>query len=160
TKDVYVIVASPAIGPNNDNPNNFAVNSYGGTSPGGTVLGETTDLDSYSNNHDDLVLNFRNDANTIVHQPGHALRLRHGLTTAAPAKSTIDNLLPRSEVMSYLASSNETSIFFSRYPMVRGDSNTDGSSPPLNNNDLLARRGQRTPFDQLRVDPNVGENPN
>ncbi len=153
TKDVYVIFATPAIGPNNDNPINFFFGGYGGISPTGTVQGETTDLSAASNSHDDLVLSFRNDANTIVHEAGHALGLQHGVTTAAPANSAINNLLPRSEVMSYMASSNETSIFFSRYPMVRGDGNTS-------NNDLLARRGQQTPFDQLRVDPNVGQRRN
>ena len=154
TKDVYVIVAMPGIGTGNANPRTFATNAYGGIAPTGTVLGETTDLQSSFNDHDDVVLNFRNDANTLVHEAGHALGLRHGVTTAAPAGSAINNLIPTSEAMSYLSSSNEASLFFSRYPMVRGDSNTQ------NNNDLEARQGQQTPFDQLRVDINVGENPN
>jgi hypothetical protein len=167
SKDVYVLVARPAIGATNDNPNTFATNGYGGISPTGTVLGDVTDLSSASNNHDDLVLNFRNDANTIVHEAGHALGLQHAVTTAAPPSSAVDNTIETSEVMSYLSTKSESDIFFSRYPMVRGDSNTDPNNstnpptpPPLNNNDLEARDGQKTPFDQLRADPNVGENPN
>src|SRR5438477_9116 len=42
----------------------------------------------------------------------------------------------------------------------RRPTSTATTPPPLNHNDLEARQGQRTPFDQLRVDPNVGENPN
>jgi hypothetical protein len=163
TRDVYIIAATPAIGASNDNPNNFATNAYGGIAPGGNVLGEDTDLRSSLNNHDDLALAFVTSgnvnftANTIVHEAGHALGLQHAVTTAAPGDLVINTVLHSSEVMSYLSDGD---IFFSRFPMVRGDDNTDGASPPLNNNDLAARQGQRTPFDQLRVDPNVGENPN
>jgi len=172
TKDVYVIVAQPAIGPSNDNPNGFASNGYGGIAPTGIIplgidLPEFTDLQGGFNRHDDLVLNFRNDAETIVHEAGHALGLRHSVTTAAPATSAINNAIHTSEVMSYL--SGNTSYFFSRFPMVHGDDNTNPAPPPipgmppgippLNNNDLAAR-GMLTPFDQLRIDANVGENPN
>jgi len=172
SKDVYVIVAQAAIGASNDDPRSFAKNGYGGIAPTGIIplgidLPEFTDLQGGFNRHDDLVLNFRNDAETIVHEAGHALGLRHSVTTPAPATSAINNAIHTSEVMSYL--SGNTSYFFSRFPMVHGDDNTNPPPPilpglppgipPLNNNDLAAR-GMLTPFDQLRIDPNVGENPN
>lgn len=179
--DVYIIAATPGIGAANANPRFFAKNGYGGIAPTGTVLGDVTDLQGATNDHDDLVLAFVDAGtgvnfvgNTLAHEAGHALGLQHAVTTAAPAPppgstaTPINNAIHTSEVMSYLSDGD---IFFSRFPMVRGDDNTNPTPPPappapppppppLNNNDLEALRGQSTPFDQLRVDPSVGENPN
>lgn len=181
SSDVYIVAATPAIGPSNDNPNTFATNAYGGISPTGTVLGEQADLQSSVNNHDDLALAFVNSnlnfvANTIVHEAGHCMGLQHAVTNAAPAGTAVNNLIHTSEVMSYLSGGGGATpeFFFTRFPMVRGDDNTPSSgSTPFNNNDLEARDNpntndndpnttedvETTPFDQLRVDPNVGENP-
>src|SRR5262249_52917678 len=159
SKDTYVIAAASP----------FRSNGYVGISPGGTILGETTDLSAGANNHDDLALAFMTnsidfDSNTIAHEAGHCFGLQHAVTTSAPSGSAVNNQLPTSEIMSYLSSNS--SYFFSRFPMVRGDSNTDPNTstspptpPPLLNSDLEARQGQQPPFDQLRVDPNIGENP-
>lgn len=169
SSDAYIIAATPAIGASNDNPNAFATNGYGGIAPTGIVLAEQTDLSSAFNNHDDLALAFVDPttpinfvANTIVHETGHTFGLQHAVTNAAPAGTAVNNLIHQAEVMSYLSSGAGATpkFFFTRFPMVRGDTNTPSTgSTPFNNKDLEARRGQVTPFDQLRVDLFVGENP-
>ena len=53
-----------------------------------------------------------------------------------------------------MSSSNESSIFFSRYPVVRGDSNTPSSgNTPFNNNDLEAPRASGPPSTRSALTP-------
>ncbi len=122
------------------------------------------DLAAGSNDHDDVAIatfgtaTLAFNAQTVAHEAGHLFGLRHAVTTAAPASSAINNEFHKSEVMSYIGADN-SSYLFSRVPVARGDTNTpDTGTTPFSNDDLEAQRSQLTPYDQLRVDPNVGLN--
>lgn len=164
SKDAYIFVAGFDVAPGAAN-NLYYGNSGGGTSPSNNGFGETTDLTSAMNLHDDVavVTSFSgfnlNFANNISHEAGHTFGLRHAIT--GPAASADVNQYHNAEIMSYQNTNATTSSMFTRVPMIRGDGNSPGGpGTPLNYNDLEARNGALTPFDQLRLDPNVGANPN
>ncbi|MEQ1859298.1 MAG: FG-GAP-like repeat-containing protein [Chthoniobacteraceae bacterium] len=164
SKDAYVFVATFVVAPGSPNQVIYG-NNGGGNSPSSPTLGVSSDLAAASNAHDDVAVVFsnggfsNNTVNNISHEAGHNLGLRHSITnpTATPAIS----LFHQAEIMSYdNTNSNTSSIAFTRYPMIRGDGNTPTSgADPLNYNDLAARNGQVTLFDQMRLDANVGANP-
>ena len=148
--DGYMLIAAIAIGMNGDDPTRFATNGYGGVATG-------TDIGS-NNNNDGTALTLLNSSynaeflgSQIAHEAGHLFGLRHTFgnnPAIPPAGSGINAGLLQSDLMSYLGYTtiDAQSNFFSRYPMVRGDGNT--------NNNVLA--SSPTPYDQLRNDPNIG----
>lgn len=163
-KDGYIFVGTFVVDPGGGNQQVFG-NSGGGTSPGSPTLGVQSDLASAMNLHDDLGVVFsnggisNNTTNNISHEAGHLLGLRHSITNATPTASI--NLFHQLEIMSYRNTNNTTSSTFTRYPMIRGDGNSPAVPPnPVDYNDLAARNGQVTLFDQARFDPDVLANPN
>ena len=97
--------------------------------------------------------------NLIAHEAGHLFGFQHSLTqnpTAPPPGGVqVSGQIPTSEIMSYLGGSGFN--FFSRYPIVRGNNNTN------NNEDLMATSppapaGNRTPYDQWINTPSIGQN--
>jgi len=162
SRDAYVFVGTFVAAPGTANQIIYNGSQFGGTSP---VSGlDTSDLTSASNLHDDVAIvcdssglyNF-NTMNNIAHEAGHCFGLQHSLTNSSGNAAT--DLLHQSEIMSYLNTNTTTSsIAFSRYPVIRGDGNSPGGAL-VNYNDLEARGGAMTPFDQLAADPNVGANP-
>ena len=162
SKDAYIFVARFVADPGGPNQKIYGPLG-GGTSPVSAL--DTSDLVAAANIHDDVAVvytdslmgyNF-NTMNNIAHEAGHNFGLQHSLTNSSGNAAT--DLLHRSEVSSYLNTNFTTSsIAFSRYPVIRGDDN----SPPaglVNYNDLEARTGDFTPWDQLATDPNVGPKP-
>jgi hypothetical protein len=128
---------------------------------------DISDLNLAANVHDDVAVVFTdssfgynfNTMNNIAHEAGHNFGLQHSLTNSSGTPAT--DLLHLSEVTSYLNTNSTTSsIAFSRYPMIRGDGNSPAPGVLLNYNDLEARTGDVTPWDQLATDGNVGPNPN
>lgn len=153
--DSYVIVGQFQIGASNDNPATFASNGYGGLSTG-------TDIGGNNNNDGTafvLLIGSGDSAQfngvQIAHEAGHAFGLRHvyrqdtgnpppgGLGGTGPQY----DMLHQSEVMSYLGYDSQGGYdFFTRYPMMRGDGNTDPN--------VLA--SAPSPLDQMINDPNIG----
>lgn len=163
-KDAYIFVGTFIVDPGGPNQQVYG-NNGGGTSPENPTLGTTSDLASGFNRHDDLGVVYsnggisNNTTNNISHEAGHLLGLRHSITNATPTASI--NLFHQLEIMSYRNTNNTTSSTFTRYPMIRGDGNSPAAPPnPVNYNDLAARNGQVTLFDQARMDPDVLANPN
>ncbi len=159
SKDAYIFVATFNIG--GANPKTYGPGG-GGNSPVTSL--DTSDLSSATNSHDDVAAVFSaggfnfNTMNNISHEAGHCFGLRHSITNATN-DAAID-LFHQAEIMSYRNTNNTTSsIAFTRYPMIQGDSNSPGG-PVLNYNSLAARTGDSTLYDQLRTDANVGANPN
>ena len=164
SKDCYVFIGEFTVAQGTANEITYdGSNYFGGTSP---VSGlDTSDLNSGSNLHDDVAIvcngsgqyNF-NTMNGITHEAGHCFGIQHAITNTS-GDAAVD-LLHLSEVMSYLNVNDTTSsIAFSRFPMIRGDGNSPGSSL-VSYDDLQARGGSnKTPFDQLANDPNVGPSP-
>lgn len=164
SRDAYIFVASFVV-----DPGGAAQITYGpgggGNSPSSPTLGVNSDLADASNAHDDVAAVFsggglnNNTINNISHEAGHLLGLRHSITS--PAANANINLYHQAEIMSYRNTNNTTSsIAFTRLPMTRGDNNTPTDNvDPVNFDDLAARNGQVTLYDQLRFDPNVGANP-
>ena len=162
SRDAYVFVATFIVDPGGANQAIYGPGG-GGNSPGGTTL-DTTDLNAGSNVHDDVVAVFsgggfsNNTLNNISHEAGHAFGLQHAITNATNVAAV--DLFHQAEIMSYRNTNNTTSsVAFTRYPMIRGDDNSPGG-PVVNYNDLAARNGQVTLYDQLRLDGNVLANPN
>jgi len=159
SKDAYIFVATFNIG--GGNPRTYGPGG-GGNSP--TSALDTSDLSAASNAHDDVAALYSaggfsfNTMNNISHEAGHCFGLQHSITNATNI-AEID-LFHQAEIMSYRNTNATTSsIAFTRYPMIRGDSNSPGG-PVLNYNSLAARTGDSTLYDQLRTDANVGVNPN
>lgn len=151
--DSYVIVGQYLIDPMGV-AYNPADSKYGGLSTG-------TDIGGFNNNDGTalvLLLTAGGDSAgflgpQVAHESGHAFGLVHTFgnnPSSPPAGSNIDAGLLQSDMMSYLAYNTFGGFdFFTRYPMVQGNGNTS--------NDLLsAAGGALTPFDQLRIDPNIG----
>ncbi len=162
-RDAYVFVGTFIVDPGGATQQTYT--GGGGLSPEGTILGEMVDLSTAANNHDDVAVVYssgglsNNTLNNISHEAGHLFGLRHAITNATPTTSI--NLFHQAEIMSYRNTNNTTSSMFTRFPMIRGDGNSPVAPPnPVNYNDLAARAGQVTTFDQLRFDGNVGANPN
>ncbi|MDP7020419.1 MAG: hypothetical protein QGG36_31765, partial [Pirellulaceae bacterium] len=162
-KDAYVFVGTFNVDPSGANPATYGPGG-GGLSPGSPVLGETSDLVSASNTHDDVAVVYsagglsNNTLNNISHEAGHLFGLQHAITNSVATAST--NLFHQAEIMSYRNTNATTSsIAFTRYPMIRGDGNTPGGGVLVNYNDLSARTGDLTMHDQLRTDGGVGANP-
>lgn len=151
--DAYIFVARFVI----NGTFNPANSLYGGLATG-TDIGQ-------NNNNDGTALvcllgsgdsaNF--NGNQIAHEAGHVLGLRHVYrqnTSASPpvltnttATGSQYDRLHQSEIMSYLGYVTQGGYnAFSRYPMMRGDGNTNAnvlSSTP-------------SPYEQLANDPNIG----
>ena len=164
SKDSYVFATQFVVAPGTAVQQVYGPNG-GGTSPGPNKFGIASDLGTASNQHDDVALAFSfgpynfNTANNINHEAGHAFGLQHGLTN--PATDVAVSLLHQSELMSYENTNLTSSSFFNRYPLIHGDDNSPRAGfVPTNYDDLLARRGTITPYDQFRLDPNIGANPN
>ncbi|MFM8475698.1 MAG: beta strand repeat-containing protein, partial [Planctomycetaceae bacterium] len=163
SKDAYVFVSRFVADPGGPNEKIYGP-SGGGTSPVNGL--DTSDLNAALNQHDDVAVVFTdssfgynfNTMNNIAHEAGHNFGLQHSLTNSSGNAAT--DLLHLSEVTSYLNTNSTTSsIAFSRYPVIRGDDNSPDPGPLVNYNDLEARTGDLTPWDQLRTDPFVGPNP-
>ncbi|MEY3457521.1 MAG: hypothetical protein RL215_678, partial [Planctomycetota bacterium] len=161
-RDAYVFVARFVAAPGTPFEVVYGPDG-GGTSPVNGL--DTSDLSAASNVHDDVAVVFTdssfgynfNTMNNIAHEAGHNFGLRHSLTKSSGNPAT--DLLHLSEVTSYLNTNSTTSsIAFSRYPMIRGDGNSPGGFL-VDYDDLEARNGTSTPWDQLAADPNVGANP-
>jgi hypothetical protein len=165
SKDAYIFVATFNVDPGGANPTTYT--GGGGNSPGGpngTTL-DTTDLSAASNTHDDVAVVYssggftNNVTDNIAHEAGHLLGLQHAITNNANAAEV--NLFHRAEIMSYQNTGDTLSSLFTRYPMIRGDDNSPAmGTNPVNYDDLAARNGQVTLYDQLRLDANVLPNPN
>ena len=164
-KDAYVFVG--VFTTNQGTANQFTEDGsrFIGTSPG-AGFGVASDLTTASNKHDDFAVALSNNGLTVndieltvAHEAGHQFGLQHAVTDQI-GTDPIPRILHASEAMSYVA--RTPAVFFSRYPVIRGDSNSvvgpDGN--PANYDDLEARRGKFTPYDQLVDDPGVGANPN
>lgn len=151
--DTYVIVGQFIIN-GTDNPRFFATNGYGGISTatdiGGLNNNDGTALVMLKGSGDGVLFN----GDQIAHEAGHAFGLRHVFrqdsqnspptlsnTTATGAQYDV---LHSSEIMSYLG--YDGLDFFTRFPMMRGDGNTNAS--------ILSNAP--TPFDQMANDPNIG----
>lgn len=88
----------------------------------------------------------------IAHEAGHSFGMKHTLTAFQSAP--IDNDLATTDIMSYFNDPFITTAsygFFSHYPMVAGDGNSD---PDF----LNSARGHNTPYDQFVNDPQLGKN--
>ncbi|HET6574233.1 MAG TPA: hypothetical protein VFG68_11555, partial [Fimbriiglobus sp.] len=163
SRDAYVFVGKFIVDPGGASQLIYDGVAIGGNSPSSPVLGETSDLVAASNVHDDVAAVFssgfsNNTLNNISHEAGHLFGLQHSITNATGVAAT--DLFHQAEIMSYENTNVTTSsIAFTRYPMIRGDGNSPGGAV-LNYNDLAARNGQVTLYDQLRLDANVGPNPN
>lgn len=134
--------------------------------------GYANGLDTPSNNNNDntalgfLVpgslgpsVNFGFWGNLIAHEAGHLFGLQHSLTVAPtappPGGVQVSDNITQSEIMSYRSGNGYN--FFSRYPMVRGNNNTN------NNEDLMATSppapaANRTPYDQWINTASIGQN--
>src|SRR5262245_31866917 len=162
SRDAYVFVGTFIVAPGAANQRVYNGIGVGGDSPGSPVLGETSDLAAGSNVHDDVAMVYSSGGfstttlNNIAHEAGHLFGLRHAITSGS-GSAAID-LFHQAEIMSYLNTSATTSSAFTRYPMIHGDGNSPGGSIG-SYNDLAARNGQSTLYDQLSNDPNVGANP-
>jgi hypothetical protein len=170
-RDAYVFVGLFVVDPGGANQRTYG-NNGGGNSPGDAATGGTmnqgvnTDLTAAANIHDDVAAVFTNGTlgdfnttNNISHEAGHLFGLQHSLTNSSATASI--GLFHQAEIMSYLNTNVTTSSMFTRYPMIRGNNNSPAANTdPVNYNDLAARAGQTTLFDQLRADGNVGANPN
>jgi fibronectin-binding autotransporter adhesin len=122
------------------------------------------DLGNKANLNDDTCLNFVSpsfplgnvfDGDTIAHESGHNLGLRHVYHTSG---STIAGqnwkLLSNSEVMSYnraFVGSQDLMTMFSRFPTILGDGNNDP-------NTLSVNAPNKGTYEQLLNDPEVGGN--
>ncbi len=148
--DSYVIVGLFMIN-GTDNPVYFASNGYGGLATG-------TDINNFNNNDGTAFVLMRPFSDRyseqflgvqVAHESGHLFGLRHTFGNDPASSPNVDEGLHQSDMMSYLAYTTFGGYdFFTRYPMVRGDGNTD--------NDVLGAFGATTPYDQMRVDPNIG----
>ena len=170
-KDAYMFVATFIADPGGPNQRVYG-GGGGGLSPDNT-LGETSDLNSASNLHDDVAVVYdtgtffsNNTINNISHEAGHNFGLRHAITTAITSNphNTVTpaaiNLFHEADTMSYRNTNNTTSsVAFTRFPTLRGDTNSPASGILGSYNDISARAGQVTNHDQLRLDGNVGANP-
>ena len=161
-KDAYVFAARFIADPGGVNEVVYGP-SGGGTSPVDGL--DTSDLTSGLNLHDDVAVVFTdtsfgfnfNTMNNIAHEAGHNFGLRHSLTNSSGNAAT--DLFHRSELMSYLNTNFTTSsLAFSRYPVIRGDGNSPGGSL-VSYDDLEARNGALTPYDQMVNDPGIGARP-
>lgn len=148
--DTYIIVGLFTIDPGGDNFNP-ADSDYGGLSTG-------TDIGGFNDNDGTalvlLVSGLFDDSDflgpQVAHESGHAFGLRHTFGNDPDSHPNVDEGLHQSDLMSYLGYDTFGGFnFFTRYPMVRGDGNTD-------NDTLSAAGGALTPFDQMRIDPNIG----
>jgi fibronectin-binding autotransporter adhesin len=123
-----------------------------------------TDLGNKANLNDDTCLNFVSpsfplgnvfDADTIAHESGHNLGLRHVYHTSGPTIAGQNwKLLSNSEVMSYnraFVGSQDLMTMFSRFPTILGDGN--GSQ-----NVLSVNAPNNGTYEQLLNDPEVGGN--
>lgn len=163
SKDTYVFVATFVVDPGGANERTYT--GGGGLSPDSPTLGVPSDLVAAANNHDDVVAVYssggfsHNTLNNIAHEAGHGFGLQHAITNAATSAAV--NLFHQADIMSYQNTNATTSsIAFTRYPMIRGDDNSPSvGANPQDYDDLAARNGQVTLYDQLRFDPNVGVNP-
>jgi len=82
-----------------------------------------------------------------AHEAGHAFGLEHVYRQGGSAVSAALDLLHQSELMSYLGYNSQGGFnFFSRFPVMDGDGNTDV-------NDLA---NEPTPYGDLVDDPNIG----
>jgi hypothetical protein len=148
--DSYVIVGLFMIN-GTDNPVYFASNGYGGLATG-------TDINNFNNNDGTAFVLMRPFSDRyseqflgvqVAHESGHLFGLRHTFGNNPASSPNVDEGLHQSDMMSYLAYTTFGGLdFFTRYPMVRGDGNTD--------NDVLGAFSASTPYDQMRVDPNIG----
>jgi hypothetical protein len=152
--DAYVIVGRFVI----DGTFNPALSSYGGIATG-TNIGTLNTADGTafvcltgSNDTTGTSPNFL--GNQIVHESGHLLGMRHvyrqgtvsSMTNTTATVAQYDRL-HQSEVMSYLGYVTQGGFnVFSRYPMMRGDGNT-------NANTLSA---SPSPYEAMANDPNIG----
>ena len=122
------------------------------------------DLGNKANLNDDTCLNFVSasfplgnvfDGDTIAHESGHNLGLRHVYhTSGATIAGQNWKLLSNSEVMSYnraLLGSQDLMTMFSRFPTILGDGN---GSPDV----LSVNAPNNGTFEQLLNDPEVGAN--
>ncbi|MCA9222011.1 MAG: hypothetical protein KDA71_16900, partial [Planctomycetales bacterium] len=172
-KDAYVFVATFIADPGGANQVTYG-GSGGGLSPGNNGFGETTDLNSASNLHDDVAVVYsvtgsfpNNTINNIAHEAGHNFGLRHGITNPITTNNSnavtpaAVNLLHEADIMSYRNTNTTTSsVAFTRYPVIRGDGNSPGSGVLGSYDDLASRQGFSTNYDQLANDANVGAKPN
>lgn len=124
-----------------------------------------TDLGTKSNLNDDTCLSFVTaafplgnlfDADTITHENGHNLGLRHVYQTSGgtiPGQNWLQ--LTQSEIMSYnrapSGSTSDAMTMFSRFPTILGDGNT-------NPDQLSVNAPNKGTYDQLLNDPEVGGN--
>ena len=147
--DSYVIVGLFTIN-GTDNPVYFASNGYGGIATG-------TDIGNFNNNDGTAFVMMRpfNDRYSeqflgvqVAHESGHLNGLIHTFGNNPASSPNVDEGLHQSDMMSYLAYTTFGGFdVFSLYTMVRGDGNT--------NNDVLSAFSASTPYDQMRVDPNI-----
>ncbi|MCA9118853.1 MAG: hypothetical protein KDB11_01650, partial [Planctomycetales bacterium] len=172
-KDAYIFVGTFIADPGGSNQKTYG-GTGGGLSPSTNGFGETADLFSASNLHDDVGVvydtgsNFStNTINNIAHEAGHDFGLQHGITNAITTNNDNSvtpgavNLLHEADIMSYRNTNNTTSsVAFTRYPVIRGDGNSPGSGVLGSYDDLSARMGYNTNHDQLANDANVGAKPN
>ncbi|GIW98626.1 MAG: hypothetical protein KatS3mg111_1959 [Pirellulaceae bacterium] len=162
-KDAYVFVATFIVDPGGADEKTYGPGG-GGLSPDSPTLGVNSDLVDAANNHDDVAVVYSdggfslNTANNIAHEAGHLLGLQHSITDATNQANV--NLFHQLEIMSYQNTNDTSSSAFTRFPMIRGDDNSPSSGNLVDYNDLAARNGQTTIYDQLAADPNVGPNPN
>lgn len=162
SRDGYVFVATFIVDPGGENQQTYGPGG-GGLSPESGA--DTTDLAAAANVHDDVAVVYsaggfsNNTMNNISHEAGHLFGLRHAITNVTPTTSI--NLFHQAEIMSYRNTNNTTSSMFTRFPMIRGDGNSPAmGANPVDYNDLAARTGDVTIYDQLRTDANVLANPN
>jgi hypothetical protein len=168
-RDAYVFVGRYTVDPGGAQQITYSGAQFGGNSPGdgntGTNQGTNTDLTNGANLHDDVAVVCTNGGfsfntlNNISHEAGHCFGLQHAITNASTSATV--NLFHQAEIMSYRNTNNTTSSLFTNYPMIRGDGNSPSSPPnPVNYDDLAARAGQVTLYNQMRFDPNIGRNAN
>jgi Metallo-peptidase family M12/RTX calcium-binding nonapeptide repeat (4 copies) len=122
--DGYVLVGQLTLGPNNFDPSG----QYGG-------IATQTDI-GLPNTHDGSALalveaNYVNPATfiglTVAHEAGHTFGLQHTYGNTSPTcapTAGIDDALLTSDIMSYCASQSGYD-FFTRFPLPKGDGNTD-----------------------------------
>jgi hypothetical protein len=155
--DTYLLIGAYLInGVDNPNSNAFGTNAYGGLSTG-------TDINNNNNNDGTALVIFGGNGNITfdgpqeAHEAGHAFGLEHIYrqnTNAAPtnpsnttATGAQYDMLHQSELMSYLGYNSQGGFnFFSRFPTMDGDGNTDANS----------LGDAPTPYDDLIDDPQIG----
>ena len=152
--DAYVLVGQIAIGASNDNPATFATNGYGG-------FASTTDIGADNTHDNSAIVLLRSPnlysvgflADQVAHESSHLLGLRHSFgndPATPPVGSGIDLAIHQSDLMSYSGYDTFGGYdFFTRYPLVKGDGNTDKDT-------LAATGGALTAYDQLADDSNIG----